>query len=510
MNLQAIFKKYNRTDLFAAQVGELKSETWRNYMQLWLSWFRGNAKKFHHYTVYNGKKKVKCSRRSAGMAKTACEDWASLLMNEKTDVKLSDEKANKLVKDVFAVSHFWVKANDGVEKSFALGLGAFIVRIDNIEVEEGGKLHTEKGKVKIEFVSGNRCYPLTVDDERVTECAFVTKRRGKVYISLHLLNDDETYRIENLVATEQGNGDLVIDENMSYTFNTGTTIPFFACLKPNTANSLDIDSPLGVSIYANAIDNLETIDLIFDSFGNEYNLGKKRVYASAEALNFDDEGNETPTFDPNDVLFYQLPKNSSFGQAADGRPYVQESTGELRAQALIDGMNHALNLFSQKVGLGENRYRFDMNGIATATQVISENSSMFRNVRKHEILVEELLIHIVNAVVYASNAFTPNKCSDKYEVEVSFDDSIIEDKASERQRDREDVTQGLMAKWEYRVKWYGETEEEAKKWEAEQRANAPKLEDTFGSMFGSAITPPSGGGNVPGAGGGDDAGGGGK
>lgn len=509
MKLEEIFQKFNKTDLFSAKVGELKSATYRAYMQLWLSWFRGNARKFHHYTMYNGKKRVKCVRRSAGMAKTACEDWASLLMNEKTDVKLSNEKANEIVTDVFEASHFWVKANDGVEKSFALGLGAFIVRVDGVEVSENGAIGTN-GKVKIEFVSGNRCYPLTVDDERVVECAFVTKRGGKVYISLHLLNEDETYRIENLVGKEQAGGDIVIDEKKSYTFNTGTKLPFFACLKPNTANSLDIDSPLGVSIYANAIDNLETIDLIFDSFGNEYNLGKKRVYASAEALTFNEEGDEVPTFDPNDVLFYQLPKNSSFGQAADGRPYVQESTGELRAQALIDGMNHALNLFSQKVGLGENRYRFDMSGIATATQVISENSAMFRSVRKHEILIEEVLTNIVHAVVYASNTFTPNKCPDEYEVEVSFDDSIIEDKASERQRDREDVSAGLMAKWEYRVKWYGETEDEAKKWEAEQIAKAPRLEDTFGSMFGGAITPPAGGGNASGAGEKGDAGGGGK
>ena len=38
---------------------------------------------------------------------------------------------------------------------------------------------------------------------------------------------------------------------------------------------------------------------------------------------------------------------------------------------------------------------------------------------------------------------------------------IIDDEAG-RERDRQDVRDGLLNDWEYRVKWYGETAEEAK------------------------------------------------
>ena len=38
----------------------------------------------------------------------------------------------------------------------------------------------------------------------------------------------------------------------------------------------------------------------------------------------------------------------------------------------------------------------------------------------------------------------------------------IIDKESERERDRQDVRDGLMQPWEYRLKWYGETEADAK------------------------------------------------
>ena len=49
------------------------------------------------------------------------------------------------------------------------------------------------------------------------------------------------------------------------------------------------------------------------------------------------------------------------------------------------------------------------------------------------------------------------------EVMIDFDDSIIEDKGTERMQDRQDVTMGVMSKVEYRSKWYAETEEEAAK-----------------------------------------------
>ncbi len=43
-----------------------------------------------------------------------------------------------------------------------------------------------------------------------------------------------------------------------------------------------------------------------------------------------------------------------------------------------------------------------------------------------------------------------------------FDQSPLIDENAERLRDLQEVKDGLMAAWEYRVKWYGETEETAK------------------------------------------------
>ena len=57
---------------------------------------------------------------------------------------------------------------------------------------------------------------------------------------------------------------------------------------------------------------------------------------------------------------------------------------------------------------------------------------------------------------------TGNVLDPDTEITIDFDDSIIEDKDSERQQDRQDVSMGVMRLEEYRAKWYGETVEQAR------------------------------------------------
>lgn len=484
MKLQDIFKQYGKTDLLEDKIDDLGKYSLRYYQRLWLSWYRGNVRSFHNYTIYNGMNKIRLRRRSMGMAKTVCEDWASLLFNEKTEITMSDEGTQAILNGIFDDCDFWQEANQGIEKAFALGMGAFVVRVDNLElVPDTGEVKKEGASVKVEFVNGTKIYPFTIDNHEISECAFVTRRGKKIYISMHLLNDAGNYEINNISGTVGKSGEIVYDEKTDiYTFDTGSPKKWYQIIKPNIANNIDPDSPLGVSVFANAIDQLETTDIIFDSFGNEFNLGRKRVYASAEAVAIDDEkGEKRATFDPNDVVFYVFPKGTAIG--TDDKPYVQESTGELRADSFDKGINKALNLLSKKCGLGENYYRFDVNGIATATQVISENSATFRTVRRHEILIESVLTNLIKTILYAVNKFTAQTVNEASEITVQFDDSIIEDKASERTRDSQEVSVGLMEPWEFRMKWYGQSEEEAKQWQKDREAEKPKITDVY-SMFG--------------------------
>ena len=120
------------------------------------------------------------------------------------------------------------------------------------------------------------------------------------------------------------------------------------------------------------------------------------------------------------------------------------------------------------VGFGKGYLTFNAEStgrpIQTATASMMQNNDLFRTIHKHEIIVEQSLIQIIQAIVYASNTYTSVQFSQDVmnELQIIFDDSLFEDKESERTSARTDIQNGLMSEYEYRIKFYGETEEEAK------------------------------------------------
>lgn len=449
----------NSNEIIKKVTGKDKLYDISDYVSNWLEWYTGDVKKFHNYTLYNGKKQLQMKRLTLNMAKRVCEDWANLLLNEKTDITVGDKKSQDILHKALVDCKFWQKGNEGIEKSFALGIGAFVVVVDNIGVNEDGNLvDTSKSKVKVKFVNATKIIPITFEDEEITECAFINVNSGKTYISIHLKNEQGNYEIHNIVCEGDGDHLSFVDEDDHTVFDTGSPLPWFAIIKPNIANNIDINSPLGVSIFANAIDNLKEIDLVWDSYANEFILGKKRIFVNAKdwAINTK-TGEEYDVFDSNDVVIYVLP------EADDGKQIITDSTQTLRVADHITALQNQLNLFGYKCGLGTEHYKFDSAGVATATQIVSVNSEMFRNLKKQEIIIEDALIVIVKAMLYAINTFTSDSVNTLAEITIKFDDSIIVDEASERTQDMLDVNAGIMSKVEYRMKWYNEDEKTASK-----------------------------------------------
>ena len=130
--------------------------------------------------------------------------------------------------------------------------------------------------------------------------------------------------------------------------------------------------------------------------------------------------------------------------------------------AISKAINDDLNYLSLKCGFGTERYRFDGAGAKTATEIISENSDMYRMLKKHETILEDVLKRLIRIIIRLG-IVTGNTLDQNTDVVIDFDDSIIEDKGAERQQDRQDVSMGVMRHEEYRAKWYGETVEQAKK-----------------------------------------------
>ena len=123
------------------------------------------------------------------------------------------------------------------------------------------------------------------------------------------------------------------------------------------------------------------------------------------------------------------------------KPTIDEKSGELRFEAYVSGLNTELNLLSMKCGLGESYYRMDGQAVMTATQVVSENSTLFRSLKKHEILLENVLRNLTKVIVHASNEFTSNPIG-----EIEDNDETLENDRTYRQilRDLTTVRQQVL------------------------------------------------------------------
>lgn len=432
----------------------------------WESWYIANVRKFHRYKVYNGKNIIRCRRLSLGMAKKLSEDMADLLLNERVQITVQHKSTHDFVMKVLDDNNFTVLGNDYQERKAYTGTVAYVPYLEHVKVNEEGEI-VGSGEIKINYVSAGDIYPLSWSNGTITECAFVFEKtigtKNYAHIQIHKI-EGKQYVIENhVVECTSGSGTEISPENweklkdfegLSPRTETGSLERQFVIDRLNITNNYCKNNPMGVAIFANAIDVLQGLDIIYDSYVNEYVLGKKRIFVAPEMLAQDVLGNMV--FDPNDVVFYQLPEDS----LKDGGKPITEVNMDIRAEQHERGINNLLNMLSMKCGFGQNHYKFENGSLQTATQVISENSDMYRTMNKHEIILQSVLEELIRIIARMGKVLGKETDPDS-EIVVDFDDSIIEDKQAERQSDRQDVSMGAMQLVEYRAKWYGETEAEA-------------------------------------------------
>lgn len=432
-------------------------DEWYARIDLWQQWYSGKVRSVHSYRQFNGKKHVPRERKSLGMAKSIAEDWANLSLNEKVDITIKKKTAEKRINQVLQRNHFRTRANQLVELTFALGTGAFVE-------------YTDGDETKIDYIRAGMIYPLSIDNGKIKECAFASEKTAKdekqVYLNMHIFENGQ-YVVENHLFRCQGSVLTEIDlpEGVEPRVATGSSTPHFQIVKPNIVNNVDLNCPMGISVYANALDQLESVDLIFDSYCNEFRLGKKRITVpvSMIQMRMEEDGMTTPIFDDDDVEFYAVPAAANGSDA--GETKIVEHNMELRTDAHSTGIQDALNLLSYKCGLGKDRYDFSDGQVRTATEVISEKSDLFQNLKKHEILLNDALVGMVQAIAELEGL------SPDVEVAINFDDSIIEDTGAEKMRFMQEISSGVRQKYEYRMKFFGEDEATAKAMTAEDDAD---------------------------------------
>ncbi len=426
-------------------------------IDVWKDLYKGYHEPFHNikYKTIDGQKE-RCMD-TLNMAKTSASEMASLVFNEKCEISIDDDDLKEfIVDDVLKHNKFNKKFQDYLEYSFAHG--GMVT-----------KPYVEGDKIKLSFVTADCFIPLAWSNETITEGVFINEfQKGDkklTHLEWHTW-ENGVYVIKNEVYESQKGADLGTPIPLAKFFPdleeevriNGLDKPIFVYFKPNTANNIDTQSPLGISIYANALDTMRAIDTAFDSFHREFRLGKKRIIVPAHMVKVvvdPQTGRTERYFDSQDETYEAF--NS--GEMDDNK--IQDINIELRVEEHISAINALLNIFAMQTGFSSGTFTFDGQSMKTATEVISEQSKTFKSKQSHEIIIEAGLCELIDSIVAIAELYGLYSAPNEYEVSIAFDDSIAEDKGAEIDKQIKLVTNGLTSKKRAIIKILGVTEEEA-------------------------------------------------
>jgi len=423
-----------------------------NQVEEWKNYYTGNVPDIHSYRRFNGIKSSIQKRHSMKLAKQIVKKWATMLFTEAFQVTLKDdtetEKFNKLAKE----TGFRAKLNNAAISAYALGTSVLLASADLIKTGE----KVTGGEVKLDLIQYPNIYPISFTSDKVLTVAFVrtekTKDAEKFYISIHTVGEKTT--IENTIATVKGNEIQWEDKPLVEMAN-----PPFAWIKPNTLNDYSETLPFGQSIFADALAPIIDVDLAAAGLRRDLKEGDQVTFIGRDLLMekiAGEDGETVRIFDNPDGQFYAIPQDGRNG--AEKKTLFEQHTPTIRAQQYNEAIQDSVNWALMNSGLGKGT--LDILPMATATQVVHTEAEKMQNKSLHEQYLEGEIIKLVKALCELST--TAGNPIDASEVGIVWEDSVIVDTAEQKKLAMSEIDIGVLSKEEYRQKFYGESEEQAK------------------------------------------------
>lgn len=408
------------------------------------------------------------------MSAAICSEIAGMVWTDQCDVSVStkgiedDDPLNAFVNDVLKDNNFHTKMVESIEQAAAMG-GHAVKAWHEVRHDKEGNEIAGTDHIRLGFAMADQFVPTAWNNAGVEDAIFVTRTaKGGYYYTLlewHFW-DGLTYKIRNELYRAEIKKDGAVDQDiLGFRYPLAAVYPMldeeteisteyslFTYFRTPKANNIDDNSPLGISMYANAMETLHAIDICFDSFVREFRLGKKRIIVPARMIRTVVDpmtGKQVRYFDATDETYEALSTDDP------DTLKIQDNSVTLRVQEHVDAMNALLNLLCLQVGLSFGTFSFDAHGgLKTATEVVSENSKTYKTVKNFQNQIVPAIEDIVNAIIEVASIYDmsyngiPIKSLQQrgYEVKVSMDDGITQDRQTNINEGITLVGAGLMSK----------------------------------------------------------------
>ncbi len=328
------------------------------------------------------------------------------------------------------------------------------------------KPYVDGDSILVDFVQAEHFYPFCFDSSgRVTGAVFAEQIRmdEKIYTRLerHELSRDG-YQILNRAFVSRTEGELGREVPLETipkwsALTPAVSIcnvdkPLFGYFKVPYANAVDTTSPLGVSVYARAAELIEEADKQYSRLLWEFESGERALYVSDVAFRRDKFGRARVP----DKRLYRL-----LGIEQGGDDLFSDWTPQLREENILRGLNAILRKIEFNCGLAYGTLS-DVDYVdKTAEEVRASKQRSYSMVCDMQKALEQGLEDLILAMDVLCSLYhlAPEG---NYHLSFEFDDSIITDRSAEFAEKQQLLASGILLPWEFRMWYFGESEEQAK------------------------------------------------
>ena len=232
--------------------------------------------------------------------------------------------------------------------------------------------------------------------------------------------------------------------------------PLFGWYKVAAANNVDIDSPLGASVFAKAIDVIREADMQYSRILWEYEGSELAIDVDPTALRpkrTEGGGVEMPKL--NQRLFRQVDIDKG------DRDLYEVFSPNIRDASLLNGLNQLMIRIEDLSGLSRGTLSDANVEARTATEIKIIKQRSYTTISDNQAALERCLKDVVR--VMNKYATTYNLAPEgEYEVSFEWDDSILTDTDAQMQEYLMMLNAGIISRAEFREWYFGETKAQAK------------------------------------------------
>lgn len=258
--------------------------------------------------------------------------------------------------------------------------------------------------------------------------------------------------------------------------------PLFVYLKNPYSNTIDPDSPLGVSCFSECIEELRWLDIAMSTLGVETEDSEPKMIVGQSAIQY---------AEANGIELPRMVLKTGLDDMTD-KPFEQWQP-TLQVASRTDGINFLLSIISYKTGFDPGYFVFNGQtiSVATATQVEATERRTINTAGDYRDILScpdsngdgrigaiHDIAYIMDAMAVINGESAPSEFGN-YEIYADFAD-LTRNAEEDRSRALLLTDKGFYPKWYYLAHNEGFTEEKARAIVAEAKSENEPKEGLFG------------------------------